>query len=177
MDVAEREVGDVARLEALIAAESEARQRDRFRMVLLALRGWEAVEIASALGSSRRTVQQWVYRYRDSGPDALRPIKQPGNPSRLAPERQAEFVARLVAGPREADGVCTLRARDAQRILLEEFGVEYKLKSVYDVMHRLRLSCLKPRPRHEKSDPVAMEKFRQEVAPFLSARSGNRSNR
>lgn len=62
MEVREREAGDAERLEALIASERGARQRDRFRMALLALRGWEAPEIAGALSSNRRTVQAWVYR-------------------------------------------------------------------------------------------------------------------
>lgn len=170
MNVAERKSGDITRLEALIDAERHAKQRDRYRMVRLALKGWDAVKIVEALSSNRRTVQAWVYRYREGGIDALTPIKSKGHASRLPPERHAEFVARMTAGPRESDGVCTLRARDAQRILLDEFGVKYELKSVYDVMHRLGLSCLKPRPRHEQSDPAAMKKFKEESAPFLSAR-------
>ena len=153
MHVREREAGDAQRLEALIVSEGSAKQRDRYRMTLLALRGWEADEIAGALSSNRRTVQAWVYRYRDGGIDGLRPIKSPGHRPLLPPERNGEFVGRITAGPREGDGVCTLRARDAQRILLDEFGVKYELKSVYDLMHRLGLSCLKPRPRHEQSDP------------------------
>lgn len=170
MEVRERETGDAERLEALIAAERGAKQRDRFRMALLALRGWEATEIAGALSSNRRTVQAWVYRYRDGGIGALRPIKPPGHRPRLPGERSAEFIARITAGPLPSDGVCTLRAREAQRILLDEFGVKYELKSVYDLMHRLGLSCLKPRPRHENSDPEAMRKFRDRSAPLLSAR-------
>ena len=177
MDVREREGGDVARLEALIASERGAKQRDRYRMALLALRGWDAVGIAAALSSNRRTVQAWVYRYRDGGIGALRPLKPPGHKPRLPPERGGEFIARITAGPRAGDGVCTLRARDAQRILLDEFGVKYELQSVYDLMHRLGLSCLKPRPRHEHSDPEAMKEFREERAPFLSVRSGRRSSR
>lgn len=169
MNVIEGETGNMARLEELVAAEGHAKQRDRYRMALLALKGWEAVEIADALSSNRRTVQAWVYRYRDQGIDALRPRKSPGPAPLLPPERNARFVARMIAGPREGDGVCTLRAKDARRILREEFGVAYKLQSVYDLMHRLGLSCLKPRPRHEKSDPEAMRKFREESAPFLSA--------
>jgi transposase len=170
MDIRERASGDRARLEELIGSERGGRQRDRYRMALLALKGWEAPEIAEALSSNRRTVQAWAYRYRDGGIDALVPIKPKGHKPLLPPERNAEFVARMTAGPREQDGVCTLRARDAQRILLDEFGVAYKLQSVYDLMHRLGLSCLKPRPRHEKSDPAAMMKFKEETAPFLSAR-------
>jgi transposase len=170
MDIREREPGDRRRLQALIDAERSAKQRDRYRMALLALKGWEAVEIAEALSSNRRTVQAWAYRYRDGGIEGLVAVKSKGHAPRLAPQRNAEFVARMTSGPREPDGVCTLRARDAQRILLDEFGVRYELKSVYDLMHRLGLSCLKPRPRHEKNDPAAMKVFKEETAPLLSAR-------
>lgn len=177
MNVRERQVGDLDTLAGLVGAERDAKQRDRYRMVLLALRGWEAPQIAGALSSNRRTVQAWVYRYRDGGIAALRPVKGKGKPPRLPPERNAEFVARLTAPPRASDGVCTLRARDARRILQEEFGVVYTVKSVYDLMHRLNLSCLKPRPRHEKSDPAAMKKFKEESAPLLSAPCGTPSGR
>jgi transposase len=170
MDIREREPGDGQRLRALIDAERSAKQRDRYRIALLALKGWEAVEIAEALSSNRRTVQAWAYRYRDGGIEGLVAVKSRGHTPRLAPKRNAEFVARMTAGPREGDGICTLRARDAQRILLDEFGVAYKLKSVYDLMHRLGLSCLKPRPRHEKNNPEAMKAFKEETAPLLSAR-------
>lgn len=177
MNVRERVIGDRARLETLVVAERDAGQRDRYRVALLAITGWEAVDIARVLSSSRRTVQAWAYRYRDGGIEALTPRKTRGHPPRLPPERNAEFIARITAPPREGDGVCTLRARDARRILEQEFGVSYTVKSVYDVMHRLGLSCLRPRPRHEKSDPVAMKKFKEESAPLLSARSSTPSSR
>ena len=110
------------------------------------------------------------YRYRDGGIAALTPGKAPGNKSRLPAEQFDAFRQRLIDGPRDGDGVCTLRAKDAQRILNQEFGVDYKLNSVYDLMHRLGLSCLKPRPRHEDSDPEAMRKFKEESAPLLSGK-------
>jgi transposase len=76
----------------------------------------------------------------------------------------------MLAGPTERDGgVCTLRGRDAVRILQQEFGVSYSLEGVYDLLERLNLSCLKPRPRHRKNDPQAMKTW-LERAPFLSAR-------
>lgn len=93
-----------------------------------------------------------------------------GQLKRLArKERDAELRARLEAGPRESDGVCTLRGRDVQRILDEEFGVKYSLQAVYDTLHRLGYSCLVPRPRHEKQDPEPQAKFKEELAPILSA--------
>lgn len=170
MDVQEREVGDLERLQALAASERNARQAARYRMVVLALKGWETGDIVEAVGSNRCTVQAWVYRYRDKGVGGLIPGKAPGNKSRLPPEQYDAFRRRMIEGPREGDGVCTLRAQDGQRILRDEFGVKYQIKSVYDLLHRLGLSCLKPRPRHEKSDPEKMRVFKEESAPFLSAR-------
>jgi transposase len=177
MDVKERERGDVGRLTLLIRAASHARQRDRYRIALWAIEGREKLDIARDLGVARSTVETWAYRYRDGGIAALAAKKPPGVPPTLPPERNAEFVARLTAGPRESDGVCTLRAKDARRILREEFGVSYSLPGVYPLLHRLGLSCLKPRPRHEKHDAEAQAKFKSETAPLLSAPSSRPSSR
>lgn len=169
MNVHERESGDIERLTKLVSREVKGKQRDRYRMVLLAIRGWDAPRIAEALSSNRRTVQLWVYRYRDGGIEALRPCPLPGRAPKLPREREAQFQARLKAGPRMEDGVCTLRGKDAVRILENEFGASYSLEGAYNLLHRLGYSCLKPRPKHEKNDPVAMKKFKK-TAPLLSAR-------
>jgi transposase len=169
MNVKERVPGDAGRLERLIAAEARARQRDYYRIALLALRGHEKEEVARLLSVAKSTVETWAYRYRDKGIDALRPKKRSGREPTLPRHRHEEFKARIQAGPREGDGVCTLRGKDAVQILNKEFGVEYSLNGVYDLLHRLNLSCLTPRPKHEKNDPVAMEAFKQR-APLLSRR-------
>jgi transposase len=156
MDVALREPADRGRLEALIRAERHAVQRDRLRAALLAVEGKQASEAAAMLGRSRRFVQEWAYRYRDGGVAGLRPGKSTGRPPKLPREKEAAFKARVVAGPTDADGgVCSLRAEDARRILAREFGAAYTLQGVYDLLGRLGVSCLVPRPRHPKNDPAA----------------------
>ena len=118
MKVSERSGGDVEELTRRAREEAEAIQRDRYRAVLMALEGKEAVEIAKALGRARRSVQDWAYAYRDGGVDALLPGKSPGRPPKLPREREEEFKARLDAGPTPADGgVCTLRGKDVVAIL------------------------------------------------------------
>lgn len=167
MNVKEREPGDIQRLEALIAAETKAKQRDRYRMALLAVRGKKKKDIAELLGAPTSVVEQWAYRYRDRGIEALQPKKQPGRTPKLTRELQQEFKQRMAAGPREGDGVCTLRGKDAVRILNEEYKVAYTLNGAYELLHRLNLTPLTPRPRHEKNDPKAMEEFKKH-APLLS---------
>ncbi len=170
MDVSRRDPADADRLRALIRPERNATQRDRLRAALLAVEGREAPAIAESLSRSRRFVQRWAYAYRDGGIEALAVKRQPGRPPRLRPPHEAAFLSRIEAGPTQADGgVCTLRGRDAVRILEAEFGVRYSLGGAYDLLHRLNYSCLRPRPRHRKSDPAAQEKFRAD-APLLSRR-------
>ncbi|MGZ4348712.1 MAG: helix-turn-helix domain-containing protein, partial [Gaiellaceae bacterium] len=118
----------------------------------------------------------------DRGLDGRDPRLDPSRgchlPRRLGVRRQpleapllqgaaVEGRLRLRAGPTEADGVCTLRARDIRRILQKEFGVEYSLAGVYDLLHRLGFSCLAPRPRHRKNDLAQMQHW-IEQAPLLS---------
>jgi transposase len=168
---------DLITLRARVAAERRALPRDRCRAVLLAAGDGVggAVEqtraqIAAALGRSRQFVDQWVGRYRKLGLAGLDARKARGNaPALTAAERDA-FRARMLAGPTDADGgKSALRGRDAQRIVEAEFGKPLRLSTVYALMHRVGLSCLRPRPQHRKNDPVAMAAW-LERAPLLSTR-------
>ena len=167
MNVTLRDDADRAPLEAGARTNQRPARRDRFRAVLLALSGREAPRIAASLHRSRRFVQEWVYRYRDGGVAALDDKPRPGKPCRLGPEERERFRRRVLAGPTEADGVCTLRGPEARRILEAEFGQKYSLPAVYTLLHRLRLSPLRPAKRHTKNDPAAMARWLGD-APLLS---------
>jgi len=169
MNLTERSAGDIDELASRAGNERDALRRDRYRAVLLALDGNEAVEIAQALGRARRSVQDWAYAYRDGGIEAIQPRPRPGRPPKLPRNREAQLRQRLDAGPRPQDGVCTLRGKDVVRILEQEFGAKYSLGGAYDLLARLGYSCLSPRPLHEKSDRETIADF-QARAPFLSTR-------
>jgi transposase len=165
---------DLTQLQQESRRQRDAKQRDRYRAILLALEGHDAPVIARTLGRSRAFVQRWVYTYREHGLEAIAPKRQTGRPPNLPPEKEALFKERFLAEPTKADGVCTLRAKDAQRILREEFGVAYTLGGVYDLLHRLGFSSLAPRPRHRKNDPAQMSQG-LDNAPLLSRTSRRRT--
>ena len=170
MQIERRQPGDLDELFRKASHERNAKQRDRYRAVTLALEGYTTPQIMHMLARSKNFVQRWNYAYRDGGIDALLPKPNPGRPVKLSPEHEQVFKQRMLAGPMEGDGVCTLRAKDAFTILRQEFGVPYSLPGVYALLHRLGLSCLKPRPLHRKNDPKAMEQWLQH-APLLSSKS------
>ena len=174
MKVSLLDPADLPALRERVRSEANATQRDRLRAVLLAAEGEGGVElegdgIAVRLGRSPRFVDRWLACYRAGGLGAVKAGKATGRLPKLGAEKQLAFKARLLAGPTGADGgVCTLRGVDAKRILAGEFAVEMGLSGVYDLMHRLNLSCLKPRPLHRKNDPKAAADW-LERAPFLRA--------
>jgi transposase len=171
MHIVTRHATDVTTLKRYCQQTSNAKQRDRYRAVLLALEGHTTPQIRAILGRSKNFVQRWNYAYRDGGIEALCPLRQTGRPPKLPREEELSFKQRVLAGPTASDqGLCTLRGKDAMRILKQEFGVPYSLDGVYDLLHRLGLSCLKPRPKHRKNNPQAMQQWLND-APLLSSTS------
>jgi len=168
IDITAHQKDDRAVLQQRVRGEPNAKARDRARCVLLAIDRLTAPQIAQRVGRSRRFVQRWCYAYRDHGLDGLQIKPRSGRPAKLTSAQQQAFKQRLLDGPKDQDGVCALRGIDAQRILEAEFGVAYSLNGVYDLMHRLGLSCLKPRPRHRKADPQTQQRWLDD-APLLSS--------
>ena len=167
MHIQERASGDVVELARRARAQRDAEQRDRYRAALLATNGLETRQIQDRLGRSRGFVQRWAYAYRDGGVGALLARPRGGSAPKLPPERQKGFIERFKAGPSESDGgVCRLGGKDAMRILQAEFGVEYSLAGAYELLHRNRLSCLRPRPRHRKSGPGAQKQWVERAPPL-----------
>ena len=78
----------------------------------------------------------------------------------ISPEEQAALRERIEAGPTDEDQVCSLRGKDFQRVLAQEFGVMRSLPAVYRLLHRLGYSYLRPRPRHRKADSQVIEAFK-----------------
>jgi transposase len=158
---------DLKQLRYRSRKERNAKQRDRYRAVLLALEGQNTEAIMHTLDRSKNFVQRWVYAYRDGGIDAICPRRQTGRPRKLTELEEVELRERILAGPKPQDAVCSLRGKDARRIINEQFGVQYSLPGVYALLHRLGLSSLVPRPRHKKNDPEKMCQWLKE-APLLS---------
>ena len=157
-------------LQRLAARQTAPRLWCRFRAVILAAAGQSAAPIAAALGCTPRAVQKWTRRYNDGGPDALADRPGRGGKPRLDPAEHGRLRERIEAGPTPEDDVCAFRNLDVRRILAAEFGVALGEQAVYDLLHRLGLSSLMPRPIHRKADPEAQEAF-EKAPPRPSPRS------
>ena len=169
---------DALRLDQLVRIEGNAKQRDRYRVVLLAGQGIgdridpARQQIAEHVGRSRQFVDEWVGRYRRGGIDALKPRKQPGATPKLTPEEQQQLQAMLDAGPAPEEGLAAYNGPILRQKIEERFGKLYSLPGLYALLHRLNYNDLMPRTTHPGADPAEQEIFKKRRSPRRSNRPG-----
>lgn len=175
---------DQQRLIDLTAAATNAKQRDRYRVVLIAGQGLGndaelyREQIAATVGRSRQFVDEWVGRYRKGGIEALIPKRQPGAARRLTAGQEAQLCAMLEAGPAPEETIAAYNGPILREKIERLFGVVYSLNGVYKLLHRLGYNDLMPRPRHPDTDPSALEAFKKTSCPtvWISSRPGIPAN-
>jgi len=172
-------------LAARIRGERSAKVARRLTAVRLALLGQTPEQVGPQVLLSARQVRTWITRYNARGPGGLLDLEGRGRKGPLTAQQQQALNRRVLAGPTQADGVCTLRGEDVRRILEKEFGVLRGLQAVYNLLHRLGLEPSRPRPRHPKGDPASQEAFQKSYptsspgsrrpAPARRSRCGSRT--
>lgn len=178
MKVDWKDAADALRLAELVDETRDSRQRDRYRVVLIAGQGLgdepelEREQIAATVSRSRQFVDEWVGRYRKGGLDALTPKRQRGAARRLTAEQEAQLSAMLEAGPPPEEGIAAYNGPILRERIERLFQKAYSLAGVYKLLHRLGYNDLMPRPRHPDTDPAALEAFKKKRCPsvWLSSR-------
>ena len=148
-------------LERLFREEKSARIAKRIWIVWQARLGRIEPEITAEISLARRTVQQWVQRYNAAGLAGLQDCSGRGRKPPLSPDEEQLLRQRIEAEPQRDDEVCSWRGVDCQRFLETQFGKRMSLSAVYWLLHRMGYEWLVPRPKHKKSDPIAMLAFQK----------------
>jgi len=125
-------------------------------------------EIVDKLGYCRQSICDWIHRYNANGIKGLYDQPRPGQPRYLSSENELIFKQRIMAGPKESDQISAFTGKIIISILRTEFNVEYSLSGVYNILERLKMSSLLPRPRHEKNNLEAMKKWEAELPTIVA---------
>jgi transposase len=149
-----------ADLRDLARKESDARVSRRLLALAMALDGISRGEAARHAGMDRQALRD--VRYNAGGVDGLRDRGRSGRPALLAPELEEELRHLIEAGADfERDGVIEYRVKHIRALALRHFGADYSRSGMQGRLHRMKLSYLKPRPIHPKTDPAAQEAFKK----------------
>lgn len=167
MTIVWKESSDPQRLKERIANTNHAKQRDRYRVVLLAGEGSDPhreltrEQIAAIVGRSRQFVDQWVGRYRKRGLAGLIPFRPKGRPTKLRLTEQQELCRMLDNGPSAEEGIAAYNGPILREKIEKHFNKIYTLDAVYKLLHRLGYNDLMPRPHHPDTDPEVLERFKK----------------
>jgi transposase len=167
MKVCWKEPSDAQRLRVLVRDTANAKQRDRYRVVLIAGEGLgeqpelQREQIAATVGRSRQFVDEWVGRYRRGGIEALTHKRQRGVKPKLSEDQMRELCAMLEAGPAPEEGLAAFNGPIIRQKIQERFGKLMSLSGVYALLHRLEYNDLMPRTTHPDTDPAELEAFKK----------------
>jgi len=179
LEVVWKDASDAATLIQLIATTVNAKQRDRYRVVLLAGQGLgdkselEREEIAAVVDRSRAFVDLWIKRYRGGGINDLIPRKQKGATPKLNAEQIAELKKMLDDGPAPEEGLAAYNGPILREKIHERFKQLYSLPGLYALLHRLEYNDLMPRTTHPDTDPAVQEDFKKTSCLSVSSRSSS----
>ena len=148
-------------LKRIFRKEKNPRTAARIRAVHLAMMDKTAPEIATVLGYTRRTIQNWIYAYNRLGIEGLKESPGRGNNSKLNQDQIQWLRQRIEQGPLPEDKVCVFHAVDIKRIIKKRFGINYHVRSVRRLLKRLGYSYVSSRPEHPKGDPGERETFKK----------------
>ena len=156
-----------------VSVRGQVRYEKR-RMAVQALsQGETASDVARVMKIPRRTLFNWIARYRHGGEHALQDRHKSGRPRKAeAKVLQWLYDAITLGDPRQYQlPYCLWTLAIVRRLLKKEHGVEMSKSGVSRLLKHLGLSPQRPIYRSYKRDPEKMKQYLDETFPGLRAKA------
>jgi putative transposase len=140
--------------------ERDARVRERILAVKIVYDGSSLSKAAETVGRTKRTIFNWVKRFREGGIEALRDKPRSGRPRKVSKEFVAE---KLKLNPRTLGYDVDYWTVKLLRVELSKSGVDYSLKRLYRIVKEIGYRLIKPRPKHYKAEEDKWADFKKEL--------------
>lgn len=150
------------KLTDLYHRERDAKAKIRLLAAIFRKEGKTYDEIGQILKYPLTTIQDWLSLINIEGISRKIDIKQTGKPKRLTEEQIEKLKPILLKSPEE-HGYPFLfwTTKLVIQLIKEKYDVSYKVLQVRRILHRLGLSCQKPRPTHKKTSKKTQEDFKK----------------
>lgn len=133
----------------------EKRQADRIKAILLLNKGWSYEAIAEALMIDDYTLRRWYGYYVEGGIDYLLKDEYKGGEPKLNIEQVKELTTHLQSR-------IYLSAKEICHYVKKHYEVEFTIKGMTSMLHRLEFTYKKPKQLPGKSDKKAQQEFIKE---------------
>ena len=144
----------------LSKSEKGARMRIRILAVSCFLECHNRAQVARQLKVSRRSVNEWVKNYLNSGLDGLKANMNSTNANKLS-EQQKQVLYQYVDELSRSERGGRLTGIDIQSYIEQQFGIHYHLNHVYKILKSIGLSWITSRSKHPKQSLEAQAEFKK----------------
>lgn len=146
----------------LYREEQDPKAKMRLLAALLRKEGMTYQDIAERIKYPLMTVADWCRRMHEEGIQRRYSVKQPGRPRKLTAEQLKELESVLSKAP-IGEGLPFLfwTTKLVMYYIEKEYGVVYNFPQVRNILHRMGMTCQKPRPQHLKANKKAQEDFKK----------------
>jgi len=146
---------------ALSRKEKNPRVRIKFLGLAHVKDGMSYRKTATMMKVTWITVQNWVNKFVEEGVEGLQGKdvirRQP-----LFPRKREDELRKFIIKKQSEMRGGRLIGTDIQKIVREQFGVEYALSSIYELLARIGMVCISSRSKHPKSDDKKQEAFKKD---------------
>lgn len=154
----------------------EAQEEVRRHAIKMLNRGRTQLEVAKELGIYPTTLTRWWKRYQQGGWNALKKKKRGrrlGEDRKLSMEQELHIQKLIVdKTPDQLKMRFALWTREAVRqLIIQEFGVEYNLKTMSEVLRRWGFTPQRPVKRAYEQRPAEVNKWLNETYPEVEKRA------
>ena len=116
-------------------------------------------QIAHLIGCSQAAVSKWISKYKSGR--TLETLPRSGRPTKLTKNKIKNLKKNLLTKIKNAnEQYCSLNTKQLSNIIKKEVGIEYSIRHVERLMHKLGFSLITPRTRHIKHDQKKVDEFR-----------------
>lgn len=149
-------------LNGLYQKENDPIAKIRLLAAILRKEGKTLEEISLMVKHPLTTVGDWLRRLHTEGITRKNNKIPSGRPKRLTDKQIEDLKPILFKSPQEAGFPFIIWTTKLVIQLIEKlYNVSYKPLQVRRILHRLGLSCQKPRPSHRKSNKQLQEGFKK----------------
>lgn len=146
----------------LYKKEKDPKAKTRLLAAIHRKEGMTYQEISEKIKYPLMTVADWCCRMHEEGIKRRYSIKQSGRPKKLTDEQWNQLESVLSKSPQEQGLPFVFwTTKLVQYYIEQQYGISYRPRQVRNILHKMGMTCQKPRPQHLKASKKAQEEFKK----------------
>ena len=140
----------------------------RLILLIMTMLNLDKEIIDRILGFCDRTKEEWLERYNKKGVDGVKDLPRSGRPSKLTESQKKEVKFFVESSSAKESLEKVVSAKQIEEKIKSDFNLEYAQSGLYNLLKKLKLSKILPRPIHEKNDPEKMSLWLKDLPENVS---------